>query len=118
MKKLKIITFGFASILLVIFIHVNFGLFTRFNAITAYYDQFNGIERIVFYGEPYKTDSIKSALARTYGFRYEREANCEVTVPFLNGVKIYNEIMGHYIHKRLGKSWEETLESDIGNMKH
>jgi hypothetical protein len=102
---------------MLIFFHVRFGLFTRFNAITAYYDQFNDRERIVFYGEPYKTDSLKSALARGYGFRYEREANCEVTIPFLNGVQIYNEIMANHITKRLGKPWEEVLDNDIANTK-
>ena len=98
-------------------LHVNFGIFNRFNIMTAYWDKWQGNERIIIYGEPYETDSLKTALAPKFGFKYERQEDCTVTKAFVNGVTGYNNIMGHEITERLGDNWDSVLNREISKMK-
>lgn len=113
MRKLKIIGLALTSVLLLSIGHLNYGLFGRFNFVTAYLDKWAGNERIIIYGELFETDSIKTATAPKLGFKYERLEDCTVTTPFVNGVTDYNKIMGQTISKRLGENWDEKLEREI-----
>lgn len=113
MKKSRLIRVGLIVVLFFAMLHYSFGLFNRYNFITAYVDKWMGYERIIIYGELFKTDSINSALAPELGFKLERKAGCNVTQPFVNGVKDYNTVMAAGISERLGRDWEEALEEKV-----
>lgn len=106
-----------ALILLAWSAQTKFGLFGRFNFATAYMDRWNGKERIIIFGEPFETDSIKSATAPRLGFTYERLEDCTVTTSFVNGVTDYNSIMSDAINNRLGENWNDRLEREIADIK-
>jgi hypothetical protein len=116
-KRLKSIGLVLTALSILTLLHFNFGIFNRFNFITAYWDRWNGKERIIIYGEMLQTDSIKTALAPKFGFKYERQEDCTVTKPFINGVKDYNSIMGQQITERLGDDWDKILEQEILKVK-
>lgn len=115
-KKKKIIV-GLLAIILLAVLHLTFGVLNRFSFITAYVDLWTGNERIVIYGERFETDSLKSALAPKFGFNYERQEDCTVTAPFVQGVDDYNKIMGSKISERLGAHWDSVLEREIRKLK-
>jgi hypothetical protein len=117
MKRFKLIGLGLTILIVLAILHFNFGLFNRFNFITAYWDKWTGNERIIIYGEPFETDSLKTALAPKFGFQYERQGDCTVTKPFVNGVEDYNEIMGQEITERLGGNWDKILDEEISKTK-
>lgn|SRR5687767_1916323 len=117
MRKLKIIGITITATLLLTIGHLKYGLFERFNFVTAYFDKWTGNERIIIYGEAFETDSIKIVTAPKLGFKYERLEDCTVTSSFVNGVTDYNKIMGQVISKRLGESWDERLEREILTLK-
>lgn len=101
-KKIKILGLGIILLSVSAILHFQFGLFSRYNFLTAYLDKWSGNERIIVCGEPFIIDSVKSIIAPNFGFKYERHANCNVSAPFVNGANQYNEIMGAEISKRLG----------------
>lgn len=117
MKHFKTVGLTVAGLALASLLHVNFGLFNRFNFATAYWDIWQGNERIIIYGELFETDSLKTALAPKLGFNYERQEDCTVTTPFVNGVTDYNEIMGREISERLGNDWTKVLDEAIVRTK-
>lgn len=113
MKRGGIIVFVFVVIAILAISHLSFGLFHRYNFITAYVDKWSGTERIIVYGELLATDSIKSVMAPRLGFHFERKANCPVTDSFVRGVNDYNKIMSAAISSRLGEKWETSLEKEF-----
>jgi hypothetical protein len=115
MKKVKLI--GLLAIFAIAFLHFNLGLFNRFNFLTAHWDRWMGNERIIIYGELQETDSLMTALAPQFGFRYERQEDCTVTRSFVEGVKDYNEIMSQAITTRLGEDWNIKLEKEISKYR-
>jgi hypothetical protein len=55
MKRSKLVGLGLATLVVLSILPFNFGLFNRFNFITAYWDKWTGNERIIIYGELFKT---------------------------------------------------------------
>lgn len=117
MKRLRLIVLGLAVLTTLSVLHYKFGLFNRFNFVTAYWDRWTGNERIIIYGELFENDSLKTVLAPRFGFKYERAAGCLVTHPFVNGVDDYNKVMGQKIRERLGDDWDNVLEKEISKIK-
>ena len=112
-------TLLYSTIILIILtiLHFRLGLFNRFNIITAYWDKWNGNERIIIYGELAPDDNLKSDIAPQFGFNYERHEDCTVTIPFVSGVKDYNAVMASAISARLGNDWNKILEKEIARAK-
>lgn len=111
MKKLKTLGTIISGLVAVFFLHYYFGLFERYNFVTAYWDSWTDSDRIVFFGKLDQTDIIKSKIAYKYGFEYE-VVGCLVTQPLLNGLRDYNKIMGAKISHKLGRDWEQLLEEE------
>jgi hypothetical protein len=110
-------TIGIVIIVLIAgcILYYKFGLFERYNFVTAYWDSWTDKERIVVFGEMNQHDILKSKIAPDYGFAYEIGGGCLVTAPLLNGLEDYNAIMGSRINSRLGKNWEDVLQRNFKN---
>jgi hypothetical protein len=113
----KIFRLALLSLIVFVLLHFHFGLFNRFNIITAHWDKWTGHERIIIYGELAPDDNLKSDIAPRFGFNYERHEDCTVTIPFVSGVKDYNAVMASAISARLGDDWNKILEKEIARTK-
>lgn len=85
-----------------------FGLFHRFNYITAYIDIWSGHPRIVDTGPPFVDVAIIS-LNEEYGF-YMHHTHCTNWGPKFRGIDAYNSRIEKYLNKRNGEEWREEYE--------
>lgn len=117
MKRLNTYGFIVAGLIIVSILYYHFGLFERYNFVTAYWDSLTDTERIVIFGELNQLDVIKSRIAPQHGFQYVVGGGCVVTQPLLNGLKDYNAIMSAKINDKLGRDWEEVLNEEISKQQ-
>ncbi len=112
MKKIKI---GI-GILLVGILFWQFGLFYRFNYVTAKIDIMNDSPRIVSNEIPLHPCGVPCiGLKEKYGF-HEFNVGCLVTGPQMRGINAYNAEIEKYLDKRNGKDWRKKYQTELDSL--
>ena len=90
-----------------------FGIFTRFNYLTAQIDILNNSARIVTIGLVKEHCGVACiGLKEKYGF-HEHYYGCTVTEPELTGIEIYNNQIEKHLNKRNGDNWREKYKKEL-----
>ncbi|WP_025663556.1 FEKKY domain-containing protein [Aquimarina megaterium] len=93
-----------------------FGLFNRFNYLTAKIDIWRDSPRIAMVGIPsYPCGVPCIGLNEEYGF-HESNVGCLVTGPQLCGIDSYNAQIEKYLNKRNGKDWRKKYEAELDSL--
>ncbi|MGH1384140.1 hypothetical protein [Kordia sp.] len=112
MTRKKKISFGI-GILIVGIIFWQFGLFNRFNYLTAKIDSWRDSARIVTTGPPIHPCGVPCiGLKEKYGF-HESNVGCVLTRPTIRGIEAYNAEIEKYLNKRNGKNWREKYQAEM-----
>jgi hypothetical protein len=114
MKSKKKITIGILLILVGI-LFWQFGLFNRFNYLTAKIDGWRDSARIVTVGKPLPCGVPCIGLKENYGF-HESNVGCTVTITQLRGIDAYNAEIEKYLNKRNGKNWRKEYEAELDSL--
>ena len=112
MKKKKNIIIGF-GIVVVGILFWQFGLFNRFNYLTAKIDSWRNSARIVT-TEPrnYPCGIPCIGLKEKYGFR-EVNVGCVLSKPEIRGIDSYNSEIEKYLNIRNGMKWRKKYEAEL-----
>ena len=106
-KKIKI------GILIVGIIFWQFGLFNRFNYLTAKIDSWRDSARIVSTESPMHPCGVPCiGLKEKYGF-HEHYAGCIQSGPTIRGIDMYNAEIEKHLTKRNGKDWRKIYEAEL-----
>lgn len=100
------------GILIVGIIFWQFGLFNRFNYVTAKIDIWRDSVRIVTIGKPLPCGVPCIGLKEKYGF-HESNVGCTVTEPLLRGIDAYNSEIEKHLNKRNGKGWRKEYQFEM-----
>ncbi len=92
-----------------------FGLFTRFNYLTAKIDIWRDSPRIASYGLPYPCGVPCIGLKEKYGF-HESNIGCLITGPQIRGINAYNAQIEKYLSKRNGKDWRKKYLAELDSL--
>jgi len=112
MKRKKNIIIGI-SLLLVGILFWQFGLFNRFNYLTAKIDSWRDSARIVTTEPPLHPCGVPCiGLKEKYGF-HESNVGCILTGPTIRGIEAYNAEIEKYLNKRNGKDWRNKYQTEM-----
>jgi hypothetical protein len=112
MKRKKKITIGI-GLLLVGILFWQFGLFNRFNYLTAKIDGWRNSARIVITEPPLHPCGVPCiGLKEEYGF-HEHYTSCNQTGPTIRGIEAYNAEIEKYLNKRNGKDWRAKYQTEM-----
>jgi len=112
MKRKKIIIIGI-GILFVGILFWQFGLFNRFNYLTAKIDSWRDSARIVSTEPPLHACGVPCiGLKEKYGF-HEHYTSCVQTGPTIRGIKAYTAGIEKYLNKRNGKDWRKKYQAEL-----
>ncbi|RCS28533.1 hypothetical protein DUT90_00025 [Polaribacter sp. WD7] len=115
MKRKKKITIGI-GLLLVGILFWQFGLFNRFNYLTAKIDGWRNSARIVTTEPPLHPCGVPCiGLKEDYGF-HEHYTSCNQTGPTIRGIKAYNAEIEKYLNKRNGKDWRAKYQAELDSL--
>ena len=92
-----------------------FGLFNRFNYLTAKIDIWRDSARIVTVGIPLPCGVPCIELKENYGL-HESNVGCLVTRPQLRGIDVYNDEIEKYLNKRNGKNWRKEYQMELDSL--
>lgn len=112
-QRKKIIT-GIGILLIGVFLW-QFGLFNRFNYLTAKIDIMRNSPRIASIGKQIPCGVPCYQLKEKYGF-HESNVGCSVTDPLLRGIDAYNTEIEKYLDKRNGKDWRYKFEKELDSL--
>ncbi len=96
------------------FLNYQFGLFSRYNPISAQTDIIQGKIQIVVFGEMDLKDPIREQISKFYGFEYVF-LGCAVSSS-INGIEYYNRAMASFISQQHGVNWEQKLEKQVDSL--
>ena len=111
----SIVKIGLTIIILIIitfFLWNNFGLFSKYNYLTARQDIHNGDIRIISYG--FQLLDV-NPISKKYGFRID-DIGCSASKQEINGIKYYNSTVKNYISEKNGKTWEDKYEKEVDTL--
>lgn len=112
MKRKKKIAIGI-GLLVIGILFWQFGLFSRFNYLTAKIDGWRNSARIVITEQPtYPCGVPCIGLKEKYGF-HEHYAGCIQSEPTIRGIDMYNAEIEKYLAKRNGKDWRKKYEAEL-----
>jgi hypothetical protein len=112
MKHKKKIKIGI-GILIVGIIFWQFGLFNRFNYLTAKIDSWRDSARIVSTESPMHPCGVPCiGLKNKYGF-HDYYAGCIQSKPTIRGIDMYNAEIEKHLTKRNGKDWRKIYEAEL-----
>lgn len=115
MKRKKIIIIGF-GIFLIGILFWQFGLFNRFNYLTAKIDGWRNSARIVTTEPPLHPCGVPCiGLKEKYGF-HEHYVSCIQSGPTIRGIDMYNAEIEKYLTKRNGKGWRKIYEVELDSL--
>ncbi len=100
------------GILLVGILLWQFGLFHRFNYLTAKIDILNENPRIVDTGPPMNFGVPVISLNEKYGF-YQHNTHCTGSGAKFNGIDAYNSEVEKYLKKRNGENWRKKYQAEL-----
>lgn len=92
-----------------------FGLFHRYNYITAKIDIMREQPRIVEVGVPSHFGVAYNGLNENFGF-HQSNVGCFITTPQLRGIDSYNTEVEKYLIKRNGKGWRKKYQMEIDSI--
>jgi hypothetical protein len=104
------------TILVLAFFHYQYGLFTRYNYITAQWDKRHNEIRLVTYGEELLANKQYKIIAQKMGFRWETIAGCLISSPSINGAEQYNKVMTEYLVQKIGNGWKKRFDKSVDSL--
>jgi hypothetical protein len=115
MTRRKKITIGI-GILIVGILFWQFGLFNRFNYLTAKIDSWRDSVRLVTTEIPMYPCGVPCiGLKEKYGF-HESNVGCVLTGPTIRGIDAYNAEIEKYLNKRNGKDWRKKYQVELDSL--
>ena len=114
MKRRKKIKIGI-GILLVGITFWQFGLFHRFNYLTAKIDILNENPRVVETGPPMNLGVAEIGLNEKYGFR-KYNTYCTGSGAKFNGIDAYSAEIEKYLKKRNGEDWRKKYHAELDSL--
>lgn len=94
-----------------------FGLFNRYNYLTAKVAILRDAPVIVEIGEPVPCDERCMEIRKKYGFTV-KNFGTKVTGSQLRGIKDYNYEIKNYMIRKNGENWAEKYEDEIEILTH
>jgi len=115
MTRRKKITIGI-GILIVGILFWQFGIFNRFNYLTAKIDSWRDSVRLVTTEPPMYPCGVPCiGLKEKYGF-HESNVGCVLTGPTIRGINAYNAEIEKYLNKRNGEDWREKYQAELDSL--
>ena len=115
MKRKKKILIGIGLIFVGI-LFWQFGLFNRFNYLTAKIDGWRNSARIVTTEQLLHPCGVPCiGLKEEYGF-HEHYISSNQTGPTIRGIKAYNAEIEKYLNNRNGKDWRKKYEAEMNSL--
>ena len=115
MTHRKKITIGI-GILIVGILFWQFGLFNRFNYLTAKIDSWRDSVRLVTTELPMYPCGVPCiGLKEKYGF-HESNVGCVLTGPTIRGIDAYNAEIEKYLNKRNGEDWRKKYQAELDSL--
>ena len=112
MKTAKKISIGIVIVVVGI-ICWQFGLFNRFNYLTAKIDSWRNSARIVITEQPNYTCGVPCiGLKEKYGF-HETTVGCVLSKPEIRGIDCYNSEIEKYLNNRNGINWRKKYDAEL-----
>jgi len=112
MTRRKKITIGI-GILIIGILFWQFGLFNRFNYLTAKIDSWRDSVRLVTTEIPMYPCGVPCiGLKEKYGF-HESNVGCVLTGPTIREIDAYNAEIEKYLNKRNGKDWRKKYQVEL-----
>ncbi|NQX85575.1 MAG: hypothetical protein HRT67_06680 [Flavobacteriaceae bacterium] len=115
MKKKKNLIFIAILLVGIRFLIWNFGLFNRYNYLTAKSDISNNNLQIVFIGESMLTSSEVNEVSKKYGFKVIN-FGCSISQSEQNGIENYNSQIDNYLDELNGIGWESKYKKEIDSL--
>jgi hypothetical protein len=140
-KRKYLIILGLIVIIVLFVFHFFFGIFYKYNYITAKIDLLRNRPSIIQYGStpivdkgnfafplfncckfklinekpsPAGNEAIK--VAERFGFKYIIIENCTSSFPITNGLKYYNSVMRDYLYSVNGEYWEDKFNFAVDSL--
>jgi hypothetical protein len=114
--KLKATIIIFVVVVASTFMLLCYGLFTRYNYLTAQWDKEQGNVRLLVYGERRMDDRQQFEVARQMGFQMQTIAGCIIPKSEANGADAYNAVMTTALKKKLGKQWRAKFDTHVDSL--
>jgi hypothetical protein len=115
LKPFAIAIIGLAIVLMT-FLHSQYGIFTRYNWFTAQWDKNRSHVKILVYGKELISIKQKEIIAKRLGFELKSIAGCMINRSQANGADCYNQVMKDYLTKKIGKYWQAKFEQGTDSL--
>lgn len=114
--KLKKYIIALFLLFALLFAGYKYGLFCKYNAITAIADIKAGKINLLIFGMPLQYDFLEYRIAEEFGFQYKRVDDCTVTQLKINGIEAYNKKVKKYLSVKLGEDWETEFDNKTNHL--
>ncbi len=115
MKRKKKIIIGIGLIFIGI-LFWQYGLFNRFNYLTAKIDSWRESVRLVTTEPPLYPCGVPCiGLKEKYGF-HESNVGCILNGPTIRGIEAYNAEIEKYLNKRNGEDWRKKYQAELDSL--
>jgi len=94
--------------LLLVLGHWRFGLFNRYNYLSAQWDKNRSEHFLILYGEPGPSDEYLNTLAIDYQFQY-KFLGCNISDAEIRGIEAYNQVISDKLEEINGLNWDEDF---------
>lgn len=93
-----------------------FGLYNRFNYLTAKIDGWRDSARIVITEPPLHPCGVPCiGLKEKYGY-HESNVGCVLTGPEIRGIDSYNIEIEKYLNRRNGENWRKKYNAELDSL--
>ena len=104
------------AIFVIAFLHIQYGIFTRYNYITAQWDKKQDSIRLLAYGKQLLTAHQQAAIAKKMGFDIVTIGGCMINTASANGADEYNKVMTNYLNEKAGKHWRIRFDYSVDSL--
>ena len=104
------------AVLVIAFLHLEYGVFTRYNYLTAQWDKVHGEIRLLTYGKELTVANQRAIIAKRMGFDIITIAGCEIGSSLANGADQYNNVMSTTLYEKMGKHWKVTFDKSVDSL--
>jgi len=98
------------------FLQWQYGIFCRYNYITALSDKHNGKLQLLTYGKELVTVKQRKIVSHQLGFDVNTIAGCAISDAERNGAEVYNSVMNKAIGAKLGEQWKVKFETQVDSL--
>lgn len=99
-----------------VILHLEYGLFSRYNFLTGQVDKMKSRYELILYGEATTDDMYLNVAARDFHFQY-KFIGCIVSKPAVRGIDDYNRIIADRLTEINGKGWENRFRDSVEKLK-